>query len=112
MGGELINLVPGKTFARLVNLYKGKQSFDMTGAVCKVRVVTADRKTALSQEVTIVSGVSGDDWTASKIGLIIPASDTQAITQFGAAFVEIHVKQNGIDDHWWLGVQLVKGHTV
>jgi hypothetical protein len=107
----IVRLVPGTDFARLVTLYKGKVTFDMSTATCKVRVVSADSSAALSSEVALSSGAAGADWSASKIALIIPSAATSSINVDGAARIEIKVNQDGVDDHWWISIDIVEGHV-
>ena len=107
----VVRLVPDTVFARLVTLFKGKAVFDMSTATCKARVVSADSSAPLSSEVALSSGALGADWSVSKIALIIPSSATQPITTHGAARIEIMVNQDGVDDHWWIPIDIVKGHV-
>jgi len=111
MSVSTVTLTPNAVFARVVTLYKGGAVFDMTGAVCKARVVEHDRTSALSSEVSISSALTGADWSASKVAIVLPAASTASIAQQGAARVEIKVTQDGIDDHWWFYVDLATGHT-
>lgn len=111
MSVSTVTLVPGAVFARVVTLYKGDAVFDMTGATCKARVVEHGRVSPLSEEVSIGSGLTGADWSASKVAIVLPASATAAIAQQGIARVEVKVTQDGLDDHWWFHVELAAGHT-
>ena len=111
MSVSTVTLVPNAVFARVVTLYKGGAVFDMAGSICKARVVEHDRTDPLSSEVSISSSFMGADWSVSKVAIVLPAVSTSAITQQGAARVEIQVTQNGIDDHWWFYVDLATGHT-
>lgn len=107
----IVRLFPGTDFARLVNLYKGASVFDMSGATAKARVVSANSDDPLSDQVTLSSGVTGADWANSKVALIIPAAATASITAVGAARIEIMVTQGGVDDHWLMPIDIVKGHV-
>ena len=107
----IVRLYPGRDFARLANLYKGSVVFDMTGAVCKARVVSANSDEALSDQVSLSAGASGADWANSKIALIISSAATASITAEGAARIEIMVTQAGVDDHWLIPIDIVKSHV-
>lgn len=106
------SVVPGTNSATTVALIKDGAAFGMAGQQCVATIVSPDNKTKLSETVTVSEAAAGSDWSASVVVVKFAPADTQAITTQGPAEIEIKVTIDGVDIHFWAGIELIKGHLV
>ena len=97
----------GVNSATSVQLLKGGQKFDMTGATVRCVIVSADNEVKLSEQVVPLSSDTGANFSESLIVIKFMATDKQAITVQGAAEIEVVVSVGAVDELFYVPILLV-----
>jgi hypothetical protein len=102
-------IVTGDDVAVVVALTKNNKPFVIDpGAVVKAAIVSTDHARTLADPSTLSSSSNGSDWAQSTIVVTFSSVQTQAITEYKPALLEIEVNDNG-KQTWFLEVKIVKG---
>lgn len=109
-----IELVTGDPLIKTINLLKcndaGESTFNIptVGVPVTVAIVSKDHARRLTSEVSVSSSEPGSDWTTSTLVINIDKTETEAITEIGAALLEIQVN-DGDEITWFHGVNIING---
>ena len=109
-----INLITGDPLIKTINLFKvndsGSNTFDIPTATATVTVavVSNDHARRLTSEVSVSSAETGSDWSTSTIVTNISKAETEAITEFGLALLEIQVTDTD-EITWFHPVNIING---
>jgi hypothetical protein len=112
-----IELVTGDPLIKVINLIKitdaGEASFNIptSGVPVTAAIVSLNHERRLTDEVSVSSAEAGSDWSASKIVVNINKTETEAITEYGLALIEIQVNDGG-ELTWFHPVNIIDGHIL
>lgn len=87
-------------------------AFDVSGLTIKSRVISKDRRSALTSEITNSSGGTGADWVNGIVAIVIPGSETEDIDPVShpEVWIETQVNDGTYDKTWFTLVEVVKGN--
>ena len=108
-----LRIVTGDPINRAVDLTKvtdaGEISFAIaTGATVKAAVVSVDHSVKYTDDTTLSSAATGADWPNSRVLVAIPKTETEKITVFGEAKVEIQVADSD-EQTWYVPAEVLQG---
>jgi len=109
-----IEVITGDPVNRIVQLSKitdgGTVTFNIpTSTPVKAAIVSLDRLTKFTDDVSLVHTDSGADWSVSKLAVVIPKTETEKITEYGKGYIEIQVADT-YELTWAVPVTLTKGN--
>jgi hypothetical protein len=105
-------IVTGDNTALPVQLKKNRAVFNIPqDAVVKVAIVSSDHGVAYTAAVEQSYAATGADWANSLIVLELPAEETANVSYSGPAKLEVQVTNDGVDDTWFVDVELIRGHV-
>jgi len=109
-----INLVTGDPLIKTINLTKvndaGESTFNIpvSTATVTVAVVSNDHARRLTSQIAVSSAETGSDWSTSTIVTNISKAETEAISEFGLALLEIQVTDTD-EITWFHPVNIING---
>lgn len=108
-----LRIVTGDPVNRKVDLTKvtdaGEVSFAIaTGAAVKAAVVAIDHSAKYTADSTLDPSATGADWANSRVVVDIDKTETETITVFGEAYVEIQVADTD-EQTWYVPAEIIQG---
>lgn len=89
-------LVTGDDTVLSVTLKKNSSTFNIdTGATILASLVTPNHINIIMSPVAVLSTAPGADWANSLLVIELTSAQTEAITSYGDALLEIQVDDNG-----------------
>ncbi len=104
-----LKLTAGDDAVFVLELTKDKASFLINpSAIVKAAVVSIDLQTVLSGPVTCANTDPGADWPNSTVATVFQRTDTESITDYGPARLEVEVDDGG-KLTWLTDIVIYKG---
>lgn len=102
-------IVTGDDVALPVTLSKDGAVFNIPGAATvKALLISKDRVNILIPEVTCLNNATGADWPNSLVIVPFTSAETEAVTDFDSALLEIQVDDGG-KLTWFASLEVIKG---
>ena len=107
---SLAEVVTGDDVSLVITLLSDGTTFNMSGNAVKAMLVSKDRLTAFTSEVTQNEAAAGANYLVSRVAIQMTAVQTENINYQGFGFIEVQVTFPGAKKTWFHPVQIVKGN--
>jgi len=105
-------LVPGDDTSFPVELEKDHAAFLINGSATILAAVTTKNKNkVLIPATAVVEAAPGSDWANSLVVVEFTEAQTELVTHFGSALLEIQVDDGG-KTTWFAPITIIKGTIV